>query len=196
MERGKLVFYSLSTCGHCEITKKMLDDLKVEYESITVDLLPHDKKAKALQDITRYNPRCSFPTLVFGDKVVIGMRLQEIKDLLGVRTEVDDLYDILRKFQEPKGYFFNRDKEKTFQLLRALLTNKDRYGYMSCPCRLSMGDREKDKDIICPCVYREPDVEEFGSCYCSLYVSKEWNEGSIERHLVPERRTANYIVSN
>ena len=194
MAEKTLIFYSLSTCGYCEITKKMLDDLKVDYESIVVDLLPADKKGEALQEITKYNPRCTFPTLVYGDKVIIGMKLQEIKEMLGVRTEADALYDTLRKIQEPKGYYFNRDSEKTFQLLRALLVNKDRYGYMSCPCRLAAGDREKDKDIICPCVYREPDVREFGSCYCNLYVSREWNEGSIERQLVPERRSADHYA--
>lgn len=188
MVEKSLIFYTLSTCGYCEITKKMLDDIEVEYESIVVDLLPADEKEQAIQDITKFNPRCTFPTLIYGDKFVIGMKLQEIKDMLGVRTEVDALYETLRKIQEPKGYYFNRDKEKTFQLLRALMVNKDRYGYMSCPCRLALGNRDKDKDIICPCVYRKPDMLEYGSCYCNLYVSKEWNEGSIERHLVPERR--------
>jgi len=59
---------------------------------------------------------------------------------------------------------------------------------MACPCRLASEERDSDKDIICPCVYRKPDVEEYGSCYCSLYVSKEWNEGTIEKQYVPERR--------
>jgi ferredoxin-thioredoxin reductase catalytic subunit/glutaredoxin len=192
MAEKSLIFYSLSTCGYCEITKKMLDDLEVEYEAIVVDLLPLDKKEKTVQEIKKYNPRCTFPTLIYGDDVIIGMKLQEIKGMLGVRTEVDELYDRLRKIQESKGYYFNRDREKTFQLLRALLLNKDRYGYMACPCRLASGTREKDKDIICPCVYREPDVQEFGSCYCNLYVSKKWNDGSIEHHLVPERRSAEH----
>ena len=192
MKEKSLVFYSFSTCGSCEVTKKMLDDLEVEYDSIVVDLLTADEKEKAVQEITKFNPRCTFPTLIYGDKVIIGMKLQEIKNMLGVRTEVDELYDTLRTIQEPKGYFFNQAKEKTFQLLRALMVNKDRYGYMSCPCRLAAEDREKDRDILCPCVYREPDVKEFGSCYCNLYVSKEWNDGSIERYLVPERRTAEH----
>jgi ferredoxin-thioredoxin reductase catalytic subunit/glutaredoxin len=192
MAEHSLIFYSLSTCGYCEVTKKMLDDLEVDYKAIVVDLLPADEKDEAIQELTKFNPRCTFPTLVHGDKVIIGMKLQEIKDMLGVRTEVDKLYDTLHNIQEPKGYLFNQDKEKTFQLLRALLVNKDRYGYMSCPCRLAAGEREKDKDIVCPCVYREPDVQEFGSCYCNLYVSREWNEGAIERHLVPERRSAEH----
>jgi ferredoxin-thioredoxin reductase catalytic subunit len=99
-----------------------------------------------------------------------------------------NLFEKLKKVQEPKGYYFNSEKEKVMDLLEALLTNKDRYGYMACPCRLASGDREKDKDIICPCDYREPDVAEFGSCYCALYVSAEWNEGKVEKEYVPERR--------
>ncbi len=98
------------------------------------------------------------------------------------------LYEKLKKVQEPKGYFFSNDDERVMELLDSLLINKDRYGYMVCPCRLASGDRENDRDIICPCEYREPDVAEFGSCYCNLYVSKEWNEGKIEKEYVPERR--------
>jgi ferredoxin-thioredoxin reductase catalytic chain len=101
---------------------------------------------------------------------------------------VNELYEMLEKKQSAKGYFFNNNKVLVLELLEALLTNKGRYGYMGCPCRLLSGDRENDKDVICPCVYRTPDVEEFGSCYCSLYVSKEWNEGKIPHAYVPERR--------
>jgi ferredoxin-thioredoxin reductase catalytic subunit len=102
--------------------------------------------------------------------------------------DVQKLYEMLKKIQEPKGYYFNKDMETTLDLLRSLLINKDRYGYMSCPCRLASGEREKDEDILCPCIYRGPDVEEYGSCYCSLYVSKHWNEGTIPRVDIPERR--------
>ena len=102
--------------------------------------------------------------------------------------DAEQLYEMLKKAQEPKGYFFNTDKERVSELLQALLVNKERYGYMVCPCRLASGSREADQDIICPCVYRTPDVAEFGSCYCNLYVSKEWNEGKIPHDYVPERR--------
>jgi len=102
--------------------------------------------------------------------------------------EADQLYEMLKKLQEPKGYFFNRDKERVLDILRDLLINRERYGYMSCPCRLASGDRARDKDIICPCAYRTPDVKEYGSCYCNLYVSQEWNEDKIPHTYVPERR--------
>jgi ferredoxin-thioredoxin reductase catalytic chain len=98
------------------------------------------------------------------------------------------LYEMLKKVQEPKGYYFSNDHEHVMELLEALLKNKERYGYMVCPCRLAANDRESDKDIICPCIYRTPDVQEYGSCYCNLYVSKAWNEGSAPKVYVPERR--------
>lgn len=103
-------------------------------------------------------------------------------------NEVERLYETLRKAQEPKGYLFNKDKERVFELLDALIVNKERYGYMSCPCRLASGHRDKDRDILCPCVYREDDVKAYGSCYCNLYVSREWNEGNIPHAYIPERR--------
>jgi len=102
--------------------------------------------------------------------------------------DAKDLYEMLKKVQEPKGYYFSNNHERVMELLEALLVNKERYGYMVCPCRLASGDRDNDRDIICPCVYRQPDVAEFGSCYCNLYVSKEWNEGKIDQQYVPERR--------
>ncbi len=102
--------------------------------------------------------------------------------------DASGLYEKLKKIQEPKGYYFSDDRAHVLDLLESLLVNKERYGYMVCPCRLASGDREADKDIICPCVYREPDVAEFGSCYCNLYVSREWNQGTISREYVPERR--------
>lgn len=108
--------------------------------------------------------------------------------------DTQQLYEALKKAQEPKGYYFSNDKNRVFELLDALLTNKNRYGYMVCPCRLASGNRENDKDIICPCVYRKPDVEEFGSCYCNLYVSKEWNEEKIPHEYVPERRPPEKMV--
>jgi ferredoxin-thioredoxin reductase catalytic chain len=103
-------------------------------------------------------------------------------------TTIDQLYDMLKRVQEPKGYYFSRAREQVNDLLAALLLNHERYGYMCCPCRLASGDRDKDRDIICPCIYREADVREFGSCYCNLYVTAEWNAGGIPSVYIPERR--------
>lgn len=100
----------------------------------------------------------------------------------------EEMYERLKKVNEPKGYYFGDNPTLTGELIEGLLVNKERYGYMCCPCRLASGDREADKDIICPCDYREEDVKEYGSCYCALYVSKEWLDQTVPRVPVPERR--------
>jgi ferredoxin-thioredoxin reductase catalytic subunit len=86
------------------------------------------------------------------------------------------------------GYYLTPDKKLLQELLRGLLTNEERYGYPSCPCRLASGKFEFDRDIICPCDYRDPDVEEYGFCYCALYVRKDVHEGKISIEPIPERR--------
>lgn len=106
----------------------------------------------------------------------------------------EQLYENLKKVQEPKGYYFNADLGFTMQLLESLLVNKGRLGYMACPCRLANGEFELDRDIVCPCTYREADVQEYGACFCGLYVSKEWNEGKREKVYVPERRPVENIL--
>ena len=100
----------------------------------------------------------------------------------------DLLYDILAKYAETQGIGLNKDKPFVMDILQGLLTNEGRYGYRSCPCRLAFGVKEKDSDIVCPCVYRDPDIKEYGSCFCGLYVSKAGNEGIVEHQQVPERR--------
>ena len=98
------------------------------------------------------------------------------------------LFEILGKYAESQGIQLIKDKEYVMEILNGLLTNESRYGYRSCPCRLAAGAKEKDADIICPCVYRDPDIKDYGSCYCRLYVSKDWNEERIKHVRVPERR--------
>lgn len=102
--------------------------------------------------------------------------------------KVEDLYAALKKSQEAKGIYFNKDQDLVFELLESLLLNKERYGYMACPCRLACGDREKDRDILCPCEYRAPDLEEYGTCYCGLYESTAVHNNELQPQYVPERR--------
>jgi len=85
------------------------------------------------------------------------------------------------------GYYLTPQPELLQMFLEGLKTNEDRYGYPSCPCRLATGNLEIDRDIICPCDYRDPDVAEYGACYCRLYVNKAVFE-SQNLPEVPERR--------
>ena len=79
--------------------------------------------------------------------------------------EVLDLYARLDGEAEASGYHLNPDRESTLILAEGLNTNLERYGYMLCPCRMGEGEREKDLDIICPCDYRDADLEEYDQCY-------------------------------
>lgn len=98
------------------------------------------------------------------------------------------LSEILSKYATSLGVELNKDKDFVMDIIRGLLRNEERFGYRSCPCRLATGIKERDADIICPCVYKDPDIKDFGSCYCGLYVSKEWNEEKVKHVVVPERR--------
>ena len=104
------------------------------------------------------------------------------------KKEVEELYKNLNANAESGGYHLNPDIGFTKKLARGLLMNQKRYGYQACPCRLASGEKEKDLDIICPCDYRDPDLDEYGSCYCALYVDKKILEGKRKASSVPERR--------
>jgi ferredoxin-thioredoxin reductase catalytic chain len=87
------------------------------------------------------------------------------------------------------GYYLTPDPKFLQDLLEGLKKNEERYGYPSCPCRPATGIFEQDRDIICPCDYRDPDVTEFGACYCCLYVNKEMHDSGVIKP-IPERRPA------
>jgi ferredoxin-thioredoxin reductase catalytic chain len=108
--------------------------------------------------------------------------------------ELEKYYESLKKFAPTKGLILNNDREIVEPLLDGLLQNGERYGMRTCPCRLASGNRDKDKDIICPCEYAKPDIEEYGACYCWLFVSTEWNEKKVPHIQIPERRPIEKIL--
>ena len=76
--------YSLSTCGHCKATKRFFNECEVEYDFTDVDLLDGEERKAILEDVRRLNPHCSFPTIIIGDKVIVGYKEDEIKEALGL----------------------------------------------------------------------------------------------------------------
>jgi len=104
------------------------------------------------------------------------------------REEVKRLFEKLNREAESAGYHLNPDKEFTLGLIEGMLVNERRYGYWACPCRLASGNKSEDLDIICPCDYRDADLEQYGACYCALYVSQEVVDGRKKATRIPERR--------
>jgi len=104
--------------------------------------------------------------------------------------QIEKLYKKLDEEAESAGYHLNPEVEFTRELVKGLLVNEGRYGYWACPCRLASGEKDKDKDldIICPCDYRDPDLNDYDTCYCGLYVSQAVLDGEKEVKKIPERR--------
>lgn len=76
--------YSLSTCSHCRSCKKFLGDSGIDFEFTDVDLLPEDEKKATIEEIKKLTSRCAFPTVIIGDKIIVGFRENEIKEALGI----------------------------------------------------------------------------------------------------------------
>lgn len=109
--------------------------------------------------------------------------------MIPLTTEkIDAEYRALKAQVEQAGYHLNPDEAFVKDIVRGLLENEQRYGYQSCPCRLSSGKKDEDRDIICPCDYRDADITGYGACYCALYVSEKVFRGEQKVSSIPERR--------
>ena len=79
--KGRIVLYALSTCPWCRKTKKLLEDLGVEYYFGDVDLMNETEKNEALRIVQKWNPASSFPTMIIDDnKCIIGFQENKIKE--------------------------------------------------------------------------------------------------------------------
>ncbi|MFH1153794.1 MAG: glutaredoxin family protein [Pseudomonadota bacterium] len=84
MDDPKAKLYSLSTCSHCKSVKRFLSECKVQYDFVDVDTLVGDERKAIIDDIKKLNPRCSFPTILIGDTVIVGFQEDKIKEALGI----------------------------------------------------------------------------------------------------------------
>ncbi|MBN1289492.1 MAG: ferredoxin:glutaredoxin reductase [Actinobacteria bacterium] len=109
--------------------------------------------------------------------------------------EIVELYYKIEREAGDGGYNLNPDRETAMMLIEGLVTNIKRYGYQLCPCRLGTGDRKSDLDIICPCDYRDPDLDDYDACYCGLYVSGRVVGGEVDVKPVPERRPPEKVLN-
>ncbi len=84
INKGHVRLYALSTCIWCKKTRELLEQLGVEYEYIYADLLSEEEQDELLDELEKYNPMTSFPTLVIDEKESVwGYKPQEVRKLLG-----------------------------------------------------------------------------------------------------------------
>lgn len=81
----KVKLFTLSTCSHCKATKQYLQDCNVEYNYTDIDLLQGEERQHALDEVIQYNPARSFPTILIGDKVIVGFNQKAIREALGIK---------------------------------------------------------------------------------------------------------------
>jgi ferredoxin-thioredoxin reductase catalytic subunit/rubredoxin len=112
------------------------------------------------------------------------------------KTAEENLYEKLKTDAARGGYNLNPDDDFTMALVEGLVKNESRYGYQACPCRLASGSRAEDLDIICPCDYRDPDLDQYDACFCGLYVSPKIIKGDKKLKSIPDRRPADNSKRN
>ena len=103
-------------------------------------------------------------------------------------TEDARILQMMESDAEENGYYLCPDPELLEDLVAGIALNTERYGYGSCPCRIASGIETYDGDMMCPCEYRDADVDEFGMCYCGLFVSREIKDDPGRLVPIPERR--------
>jgi len=86
LKQNKVRLYTLSTCSHCKAAKRFLSEHGIEYEYTDVDLLEGKERADMIEEVRRYNPRCTFPTILIGDEVIIGNNPEVLGRALGIKA--------------------------------------------------------------------------------------------------------------
>lgn len=103
---------------------------------------------------------------------------------------MEDTKKFISMVANKQGWKLNPDESFIDLLVEGLTTNFNRYGYYLCPCRDGTGIRDKDKDLICPCEYCRPDQQEYGHCFCGLYLTPQFFATGRKPRSIPERRPA------
>ena len=109
----------------------------------------------------------------------------------GIKVEMETeegMIKYINQVAEKNSWILNKDKQTLDDLIEGLVSNKKSYGYQSCPCRLASGKRDLDRDLICPCDYAPPDIQQYSACYCNLFLSPNFYEKNVDFITVPERR--------
>lgn len=92
----------------------------------------------------------------------------------------------VRQVATHRKWTLNGDQEFTQGIIEGLTSNAVKLGYPLCPCRESVGNRQDDQDIVCPCSYAQEDIVQWGQCFCGLFLSKDKSIHEVSS--IPERR--------
>lgn len=196
---------ALSTCGFCKRALRFLRDNNIAFRYVFFDELDSETKENVKREISkRFKDKLAFPFLIIDDEEsMVGFNEEVWRDRLGLKTgvasvsvtepeyseeELDQEYEFVHNVASKKDWELNKNDGFLRTLVEGLHKNRARYGYYLCPCRITNGSRQEDKDIVCPCKYARPDIEEYGHCYCALYLSPQFAATGKTPSSIPERR--------
>lgn len=92
--------------------------------------------------------------------------------MMNLSETEQEILSSLKDYANKKGFALNSDEETLAKVVKGLAMLKDKKGEFYCPCRLTTGNKDIDKNIICPCIYHEKEIAEQGSCHCKLFFAK------------------------
>ena len=93
------------------------------------------------------------------------------------KEEIEELSEEImgwaESYAEENDYKLNGDERQRNAVLKGLARNKIKFGESYCPCRIRSGDKAKDEEIICPCIFHRDEIEKEGNCHCYLFYAKD-----------------------
>jgi len=81
-ENVKIKLYGLLSCPHCREAREYLHGQQAEFDYVYLDLLVGEEKSDAMRELRNINPEVTFPTIVIGDKVIVGFKKERIAEAL------------------------------------------------------------------------------------------------------------------
>lgn len=97
-------------------------------------------------------------------------------------TAEEEIRAWAEEYAKENGWVLNPNKKILDTVIRGLQRSEKRFGERYCPCRLRSGDVEKDRAIICPCIYHRDEIADDGHCHCRLYYRKDTAEPVTEEN--------------
>ncbi|MDR4508064.1 MAG: hypothetical protein MRJ65_07470 [Candidatus Brocadiaceae bacterium] len=88
--------------------------------------------------------------------------------------------EMIHNYAARSPYELQPDTKILDRVVKGLVMRKIKFGHAYCPCRLVSGNDEKDKKIICPCVYHVKEIERDGECHCNLFVGADYTLKKIK----------------
>ena len=79
---AEIFLYTLSTCVWCKKTKRWLEEEHLAYRYVDVDLEQVEEKKTVMEEVRRWNPKGSFPTIVINNRdCIVGFKPERLKEI-------------------------------------------------------------------------------------------------------------------